>query len=258
MANRFRIDELTKYYHYRFAPDYAFVGHTHIEWELNIILGGEMRITIDDRVFTGKRGDMFVIRPWIFHSNRVAADGTEMMVVHFRASEEYPDFTARTLSDCELGAAELAVQEFDKFGFTEELPYCDDMSSDLENPRKLLEVLLALDSESEIIGEASRRAGLYSEAVELMRASLCEKLTINDISKSLHVSPTVLKSVFTRIAGKGIIEYFTEMKISEARRLIGEGKSLSYVSDYLGFSSQCYFSTVYKRVLGVSPKEGKK
>ena len=258
MLNNFRIDELTKYYHYRFAPDYVFVGHTHIEWELNIILGGEMRITIDDRVFVGKRGDMFVVRPWIFHSNRAVGDGAEMMVLHFRSSEDYPDYTARRLAECELGAAELAVREFDRFGFTEELPYCDSFASDLENPRKLLEVLLALESDNEIIGEASKRAGLYSEAVELMRSSLCEKLTIDGMAKQLHVSPTVLKSAFTRIAGKGVIEYFTEMKISEARRLIGEGKSLSYVSDYLGFSSQCYFSTVYKRVLGVSPKEGKK
>ena len=258
MTNNFRIDELIKYYHYKFEPEYAFAGHTHIDWELNIILDGEMDITIDNRVFNGKRGDMFVVRPWIFHSNRVSGDSAEMMIIHFFSDCEYPDYTARTLSDCELGTAELAAREFDKFGFTEQMPFCDQYASDLENPRKLIEVLLSLENEQEIIGEVSKRAGLYYEAVALMRESICEKLTIDDIASVLHVSPTVLKSTFNRIAGKGVIEYFNEMKISEARRLICEGKSLSYISDYLGFSSQCYFSTVYKRVLGISPKEVKK
>lgn len=258
MPKSFAIDKLTKYYHYNFTPGYVFVGHTHIDWEINIIMKGEMRITIDNQVFAGKRGDMFVVKPWIFHNNHTVGEGAEMIVVQFRSENEYPDYIARTLSDCELGTAELAVREFDKFGFTSELPYCYDFEDDLVNPRKLLEVLVSLDNERAIKGEVSKHAGLYSEAVELMRRSICEKLTIGEIARRLHVSPTVLKSAFSRIAGKGVIEYFTILKISVARRLIGEGKSLSYVSDYLGFSSQCYFSTVYRRVLGVSPKESRK
>ncbi len=254
MGKPFEINRITVFYDYHFGPDYEFKGHTHFDWEVNLILDGEMSITIADRVFTGRRGDIFVVKPWIFHYNHVLSGGANMVVAQFLSDEtEYPDFMARSLSEEEFGAAGLMVSEFRKMPFELTRSECAGHETDLINPKKLLEVLLSLDGSGKLAGTESRRAELYTDAVELMRRSVSEKMSISEFAGRLHVSPTVLKKVFATTTGKGVMGYFMELKISEAQRLIAEGKSLSYISDYLGFSSQCYFSTVYRRVLGVTP-----
>ena len=254
MGKPFDISRITVFYDYKFEPDYEFSGHTHFDWEINLILDGEMSITIADRVFTGRKGDLFVVSPWIFHYNHAMSGGASMIVAQFLSDEsEYPDFMARSLTDEEFGAAGLMVSEFRKLGFATTRAGCAAHEADLINPKKLLEVLLSLDGENHLSGAQTRRAELYTDAVEVMRQSVSEKMTISEFAKRLHVSPTVLKKAFSATTGKGVMEYFMELKISEAQRLIGEGKSLSYISDHLGFSSQCYFSTVYRRVMGVTP-----
>ena len=44
---------------------------------------------------------------------------------------------------------------------------------------------------------------------------------------------------------------------SEAKQMLSEGEPVTTVADSLGFSSQNYFSTAFKRKTGVSPSEYK-
>ena len=41
--------------------------------------------------------------------------------------------------------------------------------------------------------------------------------------------------------------------MTEAAGLLGSGLNVTEVADKLGFSSQSYFSTAFRRVMGVSP-----
>ncbi len=252
MAMDFCIDRINRYFHYYFDPGYVFSGHKHADWELNLVMNGQMRITVDDQVYRAERGDFFAVRPWVFHHNCVVSSGAEMVVIHF-SSKDHLRGVAQRFSENEWAAAMLAVQELDRLMPSVKRPECHN-APDFANPRKLIEVLLALGSGA-AQSEHSSDAGLYAEAVQAMRVGLGERLTLAELAHCVHSSPTALKNAFARAAGKGVMEYFTEMKIHEARRLIESGKSLSYVSDRLGFSSQCYFSTVFRRVLGVCPKD---
>ena len=54
----------------------------------------------------------------------------------------------------------------------------------------------------------------------------------------------------------GFSEYITQMKISRARVMLLEQDMKIYeVADQLGFESAFYFSKVFKKVEGVSPRE---
>lgn len=85
---------------------------------------------------------------------------------------------------------------------------------------------------------------------------ICDKLTLNDVAYSFNITPNYLSQLFKKHNDLGFNEYVTSCKINEAKRLMSDGSMKIYeISDKLGFESSFYFSKVFKKKEGVSPKE---
>ena len=259
------IEKLTKFFYYKFKEGYSFIGHTHEAWEINIILKGQMSITYGGDVMLLSEGDFFVGEPWGFHCNRAIGNDAQMAVIHFihcdAPTGRSRGYSARTLTQDEFSIARLIIAEllrrrYDKDGS----PLDNGNDNEYANARKLCEVLVSrvMGAGKTEMENSSPRVRIYREAVQFMERNIRSKLTINDISKALHISPALLKNVFTEYTGAGVINFFTEMKIRLARKLLERGESISIVSDTLGFSSQCYFSSVFSKVVGEKPKNYQK
>ena len=72
------------------------------------------------------------------------------------------------------------------------------------------------------------------------------------------MSESTVKACFQRHAGCGVHKYLLKIKLRAAIRMIGEGSSVSGVSDALGFSDPNYFSYVFKRETGRRPTDFRK
>ena len=93
--------------------------------------------------------------------------------------------------------------------------------------------------------------------LSVLEQNIYRKLTISQIAKLCNMSESNLKKVFNKYAAKGIMNYFNTIKIKKAAQCIGSGMSIKETACLLGFSDQNYFSTVFKRVMGVSPAKYK-
>ena len=83
-----------------------------------------------------------------------------------------------------------------------------------------------------------------------------ERLTLNEVSAVFGLSPNYLSVLFKKTCSIGFSEYITQMKISLAKTMLLEQDRKVYeVADRLGFESAFYFSKVFKKVVGVSPRE---
>ena len=83
---------------------------------------------------------------------------------------------------------------------------------------------------------------------------------INNTSRAdvMQLSPNYMGCIFKRETGISINEYINKVRITEARRLLKETNLMVYEVAYrVGFNDQHYFSSVFKRVVGVAPKEYK-
>lgn len=83
-----------------------------------------------------------------------------------------------------------------------------------------------------------------------------ERLTLNDVAGIFGLSPNYLSVLFKKTCDVGFSEYITQMKITKAKTMLLEQDMKIYeVANELGFESAFYFSKVFKKVEGISPRE---
>ncbi len=83
-----------------------------------------------------------------------------------------------------------------------------------------------------------------------------EKISLSQVAAELYVSIGYLSSSFKRQTGKNFSDYVSEIKIEKAKELIETRKYMIYeIADMLGYDTPFYFSRVFKKVVGVSPRE---
>ncbi len=83
-----------------------------------------------------------------------------------------------------------------------------------------------------------------------------EKLTLSSVSEALNFSSGYLSSSFKKHTGSNFSDYISYVKIEKAKELIDTHTHLMYeISEMLGFDNPYYFSKVFKKVTGMSPRE---
>ncbi|MFS0779089.1 helix-turn-helix domain-containing protein [Neobacillus sp. 3P2-tot-E-2] len=117
--------------------------------------------------------------------------------------------------------------------------------------------------EDELMGVLSKyeRLGRYSEqivnAINIIHAEFSEKLTLNYLASKIHINPAYLSRKFHEEVGMGFSEYLNEFRLKEAQRMLVEypDLSISTVSERCGFNSQHYFSQIFRKMTGQSPRD---
>ncbi len=110
----------------------------------------------------------------------------------------------------------------------------------------------------EKVDESSVQDRHVTMVIRYMYQHLRESLTLEEISEEVQLSKSYLNAVFKAQTGKSPVEFFIHLKMQEACKLL---KSTDYyiyeVSSELGYTDQYYFSRIFKKVVGVSPKDYK-
>ena len=104
------------------------------------------------------------------------------------------------------------------------------------------------------------RAGGGADPVESARATLaaryCERLSLDEVAREVHVSPFHLAHRFRAGTGIGLHGYRTHLRLREALRRIAEpGISLTDLALDLGFASHSHFTDTFRRTFGRPPSQ---
>lgn len=83
-----------------------------------------------------------------------------------------------------------------------------------------------------------------------------ESLSLNSVAKEVDVSPNYFSAIFSQNMQKTFIEYVTGKRMEKAKKLLrSSDKSSGEIAVMVGYKDPHYFSFVFKKTQGVSPRE---
>ncbi len=110
----------------------------------------------------------------------------------------------------------------------------------------------------ERIDETATQDKHVTMVIRFMYQNINRNLTLQEISDEVELSKSYLNAIFKAQTGRAPVEFFIHLKMQEACKLLKSTDMYIYeVSEELGYADQYYFSRIFKKVVGMSPRDYK-
>lgn len=98
-----------------------------------------------------------------------------------------------------------------------------------------------------------------SDVISILKDSIYSQISIEDICKKTSYSKAYVFKQFKLATGKSVMEYYTDLKMKEAKKLLKDGElSVKEVADKLCYDTPNYFTKSFKKINKMTPTEYKK
>ncbi|MDR0424519.1 MAG: helix-turn-helix domain-containing protein [Clostridiales Family XIII bacterium] len=105
----------------------------------------------------------------------------------------------------------------------------------------------------------SIRSPFVRLVIQNIRENYGDKISLRGIAASIHTSPTYLSALFKQKTGMTFTEYLNRVRIAKSCEMLANTAAPLYdISERSGFDDQSYFSKVFKKIHGVTPREYRK
>ena len=85
-----------------------------------------------------------------------------------------------------------------------------------------------------------------------------DALTVSAIAAHLGISERYLSRLFYKCTRHTVLDFINSYRINQSVLLIAEGHSLTFISESVGFSSPPHYTKVFKKYMGVTPRDYRK
>lgn len=105
----------------------------------------------------------------------------------------------------------------------------------------------------------SKNNELVKKAIQYISQNFAETLTLEAVANQVHLNPAYFSTMFKQSTGSSFKEYLNMVRIEESKRLLANTDySLIDIAVATGFEDQSYFSKVFKKFTGLTPKQYRK
>ncbi len=99
------------------------------------------------------------------------------------------------------------------------------------------------------------RSQIVAKALQFINKNYTEKISLKDIELNLHVNSSYFSTLFKQEMGVTFTDYLNSLKVEHACHLLANTNlSIIDVSLSTGFDDQSYFTKVFKKAKGMTPK----
>lgn len=273
LKNTINVSQVITIYYYEFIKSFEYKGEKHNFWEMVYVDKGEVIITANHEKFILKQGEVVFHKPNEFHSikaNKITAPN--VFIISFvckspamKFFEGRRMFLHAKLRDIVACIVRESVETFETVGenfIQNPLTYKKDaVFGGIQLIKNYLEQLLVLmirSGQSVAMLPVSKTVedAVVNDVMQLLGKNIYGKIDMNAICQKVHYGKTYLSTKFKSETGYSIMEYYSKLKIAEAKKLIRERNyNIAQIANMLMFSDPHYFSRVFKRHTGMTPKE---
>jgi AraC-like DNA-binding protein len=246
------------------SSDYFFGGEVHDFWEIVFVTEGEIGVTAGKDVFYLEKGKAILHTPNEFHNLWSAKNAEAGILIFTFSARHFPLPPSRIFEVKDLSLPFSILSDI-KASFCQKNDYAIAIREGMESKAGiaikrlelfLLELMNTATQGVQIMGN-SQSAQNYATVVRYLEENLHRPLSVTEIAKACNMGEVNLKKTFSRYAGMGVMSYFNRLKIHAAIEMLERGATVRECAESLGFLNQNYFSTVFARIMGKSPKSYK-
>lgn len=121
---------------------------------------------------------------------------------------------------------------------------------------KLLKLKKEVEKEEVVIPEQKT---LLQQIEQYVEQNYKSKISLDEIADELHVNRSYLSRFYKNKTGVNLFDEILKLRIESAKEYLLKTDMKTYeVSEAVGFEDAGYFSKMFKKIMGVSPKEFRK
>ncbi len=262
-------------YHYidKNHTRYEMSAHWHSEIEIIRILQGELRVRLDNRDYTAKKGDIVVVNPETVHGASPVECVYECLIFHI-------DFLDTDTYSCRFFVESILNREFviREYNKKEEDAFCEAVDTVFEMMThkssgykfmvigalySMLGIIVDSHLYSPVTGNPSiadtKNIPKLKKVLTYLRENFDRQLSLGDMAKAAGMSPKYFCYFFKEMTGKTPVEYLNGYRIEKASQmLLNTDKSVTETAFSCGFNDLSYFIKNFKSQKGISPAKFRK
>lgn len=247
--------------------------HIHECCEILFCVSGGKSFFIGDRIYEAEDGDVFVLNQYEAHKITAAENDTfirYVMQVHpafiYGASSTDTDlsccFTLR--GDNITHKIPQSKEESEKLlhifrKFSHSASVGDDILKNIA-AMELLAIVNDLFSKAnkDFTYRSKYDNKTIVEILKYINDNYSENLTLETIAANCYMSVNELCRLFKAHMGTTVAKYISSRRITEAKKLLKNGLSVSEAAEKCGFADYANFIRVFKKAVGIPPGQYKK
>ena len=259
-----RID-IVSFYNRRWK-NYIMSFHSHNRLEVMYIKKGKCIIEVPNQVYKLKEKQMIILEPNVPHK-LIAEDLCHILNIEvayvtkggcLKGRELEFSYSVQASEKEEKQQGAIVFQNTDDLEFLLSGLLKELFDGDMNMVKEYLRLFcLKVDKiyYKEHLSCEQGRSNYVDAAMEYINENYSENLTIEDIAEHLNLSKVYIHKLFKKQTGKTIVEYITELKMEKAKELLATTDiPIIDICFLVGINSRQYFSSMFKKEIGMTPK----
>lgn len=253
-------------------PRYVMSYHWHVEYELIRIVKGSLTVTLDEKSFTAKAGDVIFVHSGILHSGIPENCVYQCIVFDINAFLKYNSVCAEYMQ--RIIHQEIMVYHH----FTEKHPEITAVINGIfesiqeKKPGYEMNVIgqfyhffgLVFGNHYYLTAQPKTRRDYkrilqLKQVVEFIGKNYSSPLTLQQLSDSVSMSPKYFCRFFSEMTHQTPMDYLNRQRIEQAcYQLSTTDDSITEIAYRNGFNDLSYFIRTFKKYKGITPGKYKR
>ncbi|QZN74446.1 AraC family transcriptional regulator [Paenibacillus sp. DR312] len=254
--------------------NHAAVAHWHVDLEFIYMLKGSMNFSVNGRITRLHQGDGLFVNSQRLHYGYAVADHNDcsflVVVIHPSILGEKTSYLqtyweekfSSKMADFVVLAEQTTWQE-DIVQSIQELYLEMHREHTPSNPLRLVSQALSLCATiGDQLKPVSGQPGILThvqEMTQFIHQNYDQKITLEEIASAGAVCRSRCCQLFNRYVGQSPSNYVTQYRLQKSCEMLKETRrAISEIALACGFQSSSYFSSIFRKQMGVVPQHYRK
>ena len=252
----------------KFENDWHSTAHFHPFTEIFFITDGKGAFYLNDQIVNVNKWDLIIINSNCLHTEKSSLSDLPLEYIVLGVDNLILNFP----ESYSLTNNEQQIKLYEIFNFSKDkellLRFFDKLINEIENKEFNYEVICKsilnlfithiIRSRTSLLFIEESQEKLNLECIKIKNyidSHYSQNITLDFLSDLTYMNKFHLVHTFTKQIGLSPINYAINKRIQEAKNLLATTSySIRDIASIVGFSNSSYFSQMFKKVAGITPK----